>query len=187
KWVAPAHLEQSAARCSMLNASLFPIPTAARRPVPDTLPVLQAIAGFESSNAPGVPRLGNLPPELRSFVISEQLGQQVSRDAFDPRLIGDELQYLDNGRASDTLVVYLSRWCVDPTGGVDLLRPTPYRAVAPSLFGFNAERRYRIDMQIADHLVLLAGLVRELVATTGALHPQSQRGGIITSGLVGHQ
>ena len=132
--------------------------------------VLHAIANFESAAASGLRGSGDSPPTVRTFVIAEALSQHVSQEAFDPRLIGDEMQYLDNGRVSDTLVVYLTRWCIDPADGADFLRDTPYRAVVPALFGFNAGRRYRVSLPIADHLVLLAGLVRQLVATTGARH-----------------
>ncbi len=107
-------------------------------------------------------------PSIHTFLINEALCQRITSDVFDPRMVGDEIHYLDNGRVSDTLVCYLSRWCIDAEDGSDFLRHTPYRAVAPALFGFDAGRRYRPSLPIADHLILLGGLLRTLVSSTGA-------------------
>ncbi len=130
----------------------------------------QVIAALGASGSG--PAAGSVDPEpaLQRFTITDALSQRLSRDAFDPRMVGDELHYLDNGRVSDTLVCYLARWCIDPDDGNDLLRQTPYRAIAPALLGFEGGRRYRTHLPIADHLILLDGLLHELVASSGARH-----------------
>ncbi|MDX2057561.1 MAG: serine/threonine-protein kinase, partial [Gemmatimonadales bacterium] len=109
-------------------------------------------------------------PTLQSFRVDEALCQRLSVEGFDPRMVGDEMRYLDNGRISDTVVCYLGRWCIDPGDGEQVLREVPYRAVAPALFGFDAGRRYRPNLPIDDHLVLLGGLLRHVLESSGARH-----------------
>jgi serine/threonine protein kinase len=106
----------------------------------------------------------------RAFRLSEDLCLQLDRRAFDPRMIGGSIAFRDNGRASNVLVCFLSRWSTDPEDGDSFLRATQYRAVAPALFGFDPARRYHISLPVDDHLVLIGALVEELRRTSGARH-----------------
>ena len=103
-------------------------------------------------------------PSVRRFKITEPLLDLLSGD-YDPRMSGDTIQYLDNGKISDVLVCYFNRWCMDPQDGAELLRRTPFRAVAPAFFGFESGRRYRVLLSLDDHLRLIGGLLDELIAT----------------------
>ncbi|MES2524394.1 MAG: serine/threonine-protein kinase [Gemmatimonadota bacterium] len=104
-------------------------------------------------------------PSLRSFRLRESLLDELSAP-YDPRMSGDSIQYLDNGKISDVLVCYFNRWSMDPEGGAALLRQTEYRAIAPALFGFESTRRYRAALPLEDHLRLVGGLLNDLITTT---------------------
>ena len=103
-------------------------------------------------------------PTVRTFRIDEALLDSLEGD-YDPRMAGDTIRYLDNGKISDVLVCYFNRWCMDPEDGSQLLRRTAFRAVAPAMFGFEARRRYRVVLSVDDHLRLMAGLLDEAIAS----------------------
>ena len=108
-------------------------------------------------------------PLLKSFRLTEELLGRLA-GGFDPRMPGDTISYLDNGTISDVLVCYLPRWSIDPEEYSGLLRKTRYRAIAPALFGFDGGRRYRPSLPVADHFVLLGGLLHEVARATEARH-----------------
>ncbi|MBY0492483.1 MAG: protein kinase [Gemmatimonadaceae bacterium] len=112
-------------------------------------------------------REGAPVPMMRAFRLDEEVLVRMT-DGFDPRMPGDAIRYLDNGRISDTLICYLPRWGIDATDGVDVLQQTPFRAISPELFGFDPDRRYRIALPIDDHLVLLGALLESVATTSGA-------------------
>jgi serine/threonine protein kinase len=109
-------------------------------------------------------------PVLKRFELPEAVCYRLSRSAFDPRMPGDAIRYLDNNRTSEILVCYLARWSIDPEDGAGFLRRTPYRAVCPALFGFDSDRRYRPVLPLADHLILLGEFLAELQQSSGARH-----------------
>lgn len=55
-------------------------------------------------------------PSLRRFRLRESLLDELS-GPYDPRMSGDSMQYLDNGKISDVLVCCLNRWSIDAEGG----------------------------------------------------------------------
>jgi tRNA A-37 threonylcarbamoyl transferase component Bud32 len=102
-------------------------------------------------------------PKWRSFRISEDLCRRLSRTSFDPRLVGSEMRYLDNGVSSDVLVCYIAA-CGrggDQYGAV--LRHSKYRAVAPTFCGFEASSQWRPALPIADHMIVIREFMRDLV------------------------
>lgn len=106
-------------------------------------------------------------PTLRSFRLDEELLGTLA-NGFDPRMSGDAIEYLDNGKLSDTLVCYLTRWSIDAADAADVLRQTRYRAIAPVLFGFEAGRRYRVSLPLDDHLALQGALLSSVARASGA-------------------
>ena len=76
-----------------------------------------------------------------------------------PRMVGDAMTYLDNEIDSETLVIYLPGLGCDQTDFADLLRMTPFRAVAPSLYGFGAANELRPPLSFTDHNRLVAMFV----------------------------
>jgi hypothetical protein len=101
-------------------------------------------------------------PVVGSLRITEELCRRLDRRVFDPRMIGDELRYLDNQVPADVLVLMIERWGLDASVEESLLRASPYRVVAPTLFGFDAGRKVRFALGVRDHLVLLEALLRDL-------------------------
>lgn len=103
----------------------------------------------------------------QSFTLSAELVRQLSKRT--PQMIGDRMTYLDNQRASDTLVLYLHGMGLDERSLTEVLRSVPYRAVAPSLYGFDLHAKHRIPLPLSDHSRLLLAFLRQLI---GKVRPQ---------------
>jgi hypothetical protein len=73
----------------------------------------------------------------------------------DPKVIGDELTYLDNERSSKVLVVYLPGFGFGHGVFAKVLERSAYRGIAVTMYGFEEKRHRRIPLPIADHLTLL--------------------------------
>jgi TolB-like protein/Flp pilus assembly protein TadD len=108
----------------------------------------------------GGPSAGASAPAERRFVLTTDLVRGLSRRV--PRMVGDAMTYLDNGTDSDVLVVYLPAIGLDHRMFEPVLRETPYRGVAPSLFGFGPEARLRPALSLEDHNRILVALVEDL-------------------------
>jgi serine/threonine protein kinase len=115
--------------------------------------------GASSSGARAAPPIarGSLP-------ITEDLCRRLDRSAFDPRMIGDAMHYVDNQVTSDVLVLFVDRWGFDVSDSLEQLPAMPFRTVVPTLFGFDAGRPVRFPLGIHDHLTLLEALLRDLTA-----------------------
>jgi pimeloyl-ACP methyl ester carboxylesterase len=99
----------------------------------------------------------------RKFRISESVCRRLDRATLDPGLIGSEMQYIDNGVRSDTLV-----YCIHGTGqDQDVYRERittlPYHAIAPTLIGFERERRSPLALPVVQHIGLLREFLRSLL------------------------
>ncbi len=139
-----------------------------KRPADRWQQATEVLAELDGLLSPGSGRAvvrSSTEPSLRSFRLRDSLLDELSGPC-DPRMSGDAMQYLDNGKISDVLVCYFNRWSMDAEGGAALLRQTEYRAIAPALFGFESTRRYRVVLSLDDHLRLVRGLLDELIATT---------------------
>jgi hypothetical protein len=99
----------------------------------------------------------------RRFPITDAMARALDRTTFDPRILGDALEYLDNDRPSDVLVVLLNAIWLDGSDFEPHLKALPYRCVAPTLHGYEPGARRRLRLTLADHFALFAGLVRHLV------------------------
>ena len=94
----------------------------------------------------GSPSVGTVTPfertpGWRTYRISESVCRRLARTAFDPRLIGSTLTYLDNGVSSDVLVCYIAACGRGGDQYDEVLRDSPYRGVAPNVQGVRAGRR----------------------------------------------
>lgn len=74
-----------------------------------------------------------------------------------PQMIGDRMTYLYNGVEADTLAIYLHGIGGDQRNFSELLGKLPCRGVAPSLYGWDAQARYRPPLSLDDHSILLRG------------------------------
>jgi serine/threonine protein kinase len=99
------------------------------------------------------------PAEHRMVITTEHV-RQLSTQI--PRMIGDSMTYLDNERNSDVLVFFLHGIGGDQDQFGEILRQTPFRAVAPSLYGFGQEARVRPPLHFTDHNLLVAILLKEV-------------------------
>jgi serine/threonine protein kinase len=99
-----------------------------------------------------------------SFILSEAICRRLSRASFDPRLIGTELQYLDNGVQSSVLVCMISEWARTPEQNVAMISRVPYRTVIPTFRGFETDTPWRPNLTIEDHIVLMREFLSDFVA-----------------------
>jgi len=103
-------------------------------------------------------------PVEHRFRLTENVCRKLNRATLDPRIIGDEIHYLDNHVPSDVLVLYLHGMGLDHTMFDALLRASPYRGIAPSLYGFAPSSRWRIPLSIEDHAATLSEVLHDVVA-----------------------
>jgi len=101
--------------------------------------------------------------ESASYRLTEDVCRRLERASFDPRLIGDSLQYLDNRLPSDLLVACIPGCGLDAEEFVPFLRATRHRAVAQTPVGFEVNRRRRPRLTLADHMMLTREWLRTLV------------------------
>jgi pimeloyl-ACP methyl ester carboxylesterase len=97
------------------------------------------------------------------FRLTESLCRRVSRQAFDPRMLGDSMEYLDNHARSPVLVCFIPAVGLDAEEHEALLRSLPHRCVAVTLYGFEPTRKRRPALPLADHLIMVRELLRHLV------------------------
>jgi serine/threonine protein kinase len=95
--------------------------------------------------------------------ITESLARRFDRAHFDPRMIGDSLEYLDNRTPSDVVVMLLNATWLDGSDFEPHLRALPYRCLAPTLYGFAPRARHRFPLSLRDHIALLSELLQTIV------------------------
>lgn len=101
---------------------------------------------------------------VRRFRLTEAVCGKLRRSSFDPKMIGDEVEYLDNGAKSDVLVCFFHAIGLDGADFEPHLRSLPYRGIALTLYGFEASRRRRFTLPLDDHIVLVRELLRDLAS-----------------------
>ncbi|HJU76250.1 MAG TPA: serine/threonine-protein kinase [Gemmatimonadaceae bacterium] len=124
---------------------------------------VHALDAFASANTDEREADRREPMEHR-FRLSEDVCRKLNRATLDPRIIGDEVHYLDNHVASDVLVLYLHGIGLDHTSWDAVLRESPYRGIAASLYGFAPASRRRIPLSIEDHSTIIRELLFDIVA-----------------------
>jgi hypothetical protein len=65
------------------------------------------------------------------------------------------LLYVDNLVASDVLVFFLHGLGLDHGDFEPILKRLPYRGLSPTLYGCEPDRRGRVSLSLADHVVIL--------------------------------
>jgi hypothetical protein len=98
------------------------------------------------------------------LVITADVCRQLDRSELDARIVGDYLHYCDNHAASDVLVCYLHNFGLDHHAWTAVLEQSPYRGVAPTLYGFEAARSgKRCALSLPDHLTLLRYFIQQML------------------------
>src|SRR5688500_10516076 len=108
------------------------------------------------------------PVAPSKFRVAEGLARRLDRQAFDPRMVGDSMEYLDNHARSDTVVCFLPALGLD--GGLyeDHLRQLPCRCVAVTPLSDAPNRHRRYPLSLNDHFSLLRHFLRHVADRTGA-------------------
>jgi serine/threonine-protein kinase len=96
------------------------------------------------------------------FRISEGLARRLDRQAFDPRMVGDSMEYLDNHARSDTLVCFLPAIGLDAAEFAEHLRLLPWRCVALTPFSHEPNRHRRYTLSLTDHFTLIRHFLRHV-------------------------
>jgi DNA-binding winged helix-turn-helix (wHTH) protein len=96
------------------------------------------------------------------FQLTDRVCRLLDRATLDPLIIGDHLYYADNQVHSDVLVFFLHGLGLDHRDFEPVLMRLPYRGVSPTLYGCEPDRRGRISLSLADHVVILRELLRDL-------------------------
>jgi serine/threonine protein kinase len=104
----------------------------------------------------------------RTFRLTEGVCRKLTRATLDPRMIGDVIQFLDNDVQSDVLVCYVHPTSLDQWYFKAILELSPYRGVAPTLYGFEASARRSIRLPLDDQIVVLREFLRDAI---GHLRP----------------
>jgi len=89
------------------------------------------------------------------FMLTERLCRKLDRTTLDPRIIGDRLRYVDNQVGSDVLVFFLHGLGLDHGDFEPILKRLAYRGLSPTLYGCEPDRRRRVSLSLADHVVIL--------------------------------
>jgi pimeloyl-ACP methyl ester carboxylesterase len=101
----------------------------------------------------------------RTFPLSEDVCRKLDRATLDPRIIGDDVSYIDNEIDSDTLVCFFHGTGLDHSQAERFLRELPYRVIAPTLYGFEPDKRQRIPLALGDHMTIFREIVQSVRAT----------------------
>lgn len=101
--------------------------------------------------------------EEHEFTLTERVCRKLNRATLDPRIIGDHLTYVDNQVRSDVLVFFLHGLGLDHGDFDPILKRLKYRGASPTLYGGEPERRGRISLSLADHVVILREWLRDMV------------------------
>jgi serine/threonine protein kinase len=126
----------------------------------DLLAEVEAVAA-EEARTPADTATPHQLVELQ-FTLSERVCRKLNRATLDPRIIGDHLHYVDNQVRSDVLVFFLHGLGLDHGDFEPVLKRLPYRGLSPTLFGCEPNRRGRISLSLADHVVILREWLREV-------------------------
>jgi serine/threonine protein kinase len=102
-------------------------------------------------------------PVEKTFRLTEDVCRKLDRATLDPRMIGDAQRYLDNEVESPVLLCFVHGTGYDQRQFARILELTPYRALAPSLYGFEPIAARRRALSLDDHLVILREFVHDAV------------------------
>jgi hypothetical protein len=102
--------------------------------------------------------------EKTAWPLTEETCRKIDRRAFDPRMIGDRLEYFDNRAPSDVLLGFIPACGLSGDHFASILRATRYRAMALTPFGFEADRKRRAPLCLEDHLVFAREWLRAMRA-----------------------
>ena len=101
------------------------------------------------------------------FRIAEGLARRLDRQAFDPRMVGDSMEYLDNHARSDTMVCFVPALGLDAAQYEEHLRQLPWRCIAVTPFSHEPQRHRRYTLSLNDHYTLVRHFLRHVGERSG--------------------
>ena len=104
----------------------------------------------------------------RTFRLTDRVCRTLDRATLDPRVIGADVHYLDNGLRSNVLAMVIGGTGQDQELFRDVAEALPYRIIAPTLLGFERVTRRRVPVSLANHLGILRELLRAAAEESGA-------------------
>ena len=107
-------------------------------------------------------------PVERTFRLTERVCRTLDRSTLDPRVLGTDLHYLDNGVRSDVLVLFFQGTGQDHEMLRDAASVLPYRIVAPTFLGFETVTRMRPPLSMTNHFRVMRELLRNRLDESGA-------------------
>ncbi|HEU5181033.1 MAG TPA: serine/threonine-protein kinase [Candidatus Polarisedimenticolia bacterium] len=146
----PAALEEAVRRCLQVR------PADRWQSAEELLAALDRAVRPDGTSISGSRRGGTITARMP---VTETLARKLDRRSFDPRMIGDSLEYLDNQAESDVLVMMLNAVWLDGSDFETHLRTLPYHCIAPTLYGFEPRPRYRMALPLRDHILFLSELL----------------------------
>jgi serine/threonine protein kinase len=108
------------------------------------------------------------PVAPSKFRVTEGLARRLDRQVFDPRMVGDSMEYLDNHARSDTLVCFVPAIGLDAAAFEEHLRVMPWRCVAMTPFSHEPLRHRRYTLSLADHFTLIRHFLRHVEERSAA-------------------
>jgi hypothetical protein len=106
---------------------------------------------------------GDREPVERTFALNEDVCRRLDRATLDPRMIGDVLHYLDDEVDSRVLLCLVHGTGYDQRQFAHVVQRAPYRALAPTFYGFEPGAARRSALPLDDHLVILREFARDAV------------------------
>jgi len=118
------------------------------------LEIEDAIADTEGGSK-AAPIDESTAPREGTFRLTAEICRRFDRATLDPRVIGDDVLYLDNERESDILVCYLPGLGLDHRIFQETLSRSPYRGLALTFYGYEPNSEERPVMNWPDQFILL--------------------------------
>ena len=96
--------------------------------------------------------------------ITDEICRTLDRDGFDAQLLGWEMQYADNNRSSDEMIVWIPSFGGDHTTPAwrQLMSASPYRMIVPTVVGMEPGTSKHPVVSLENQLALVRALVRDL-------------------------
>jgi serine/threonine protein kinase len=115
------------------------------------------VSSGDDQEGPGASLGAEITNQLieHQFTLTERVCRKLDRATLDPRIIGGRLRYVDNQVGSDVLVFFLHGLGLDHGDFEPILKRLAYRGLSPTLYGCEPDRRKRIPLSLADHVVIL--------------------------------
>lgn len=117
----------------------------------------------EAAEASGASAREPARASVESYGLTMEICRELDRDHLVPEMIGDELRFLDNGRASDVLAVHIPALGADHEQFREVVERSPYRGLAVSPYGWQEDTERRPSLSLGDHLTILGHFLADAV------------------------